>query len=98
MISVVAGLVAYTSFGSPALRMARERPRASILGITPRASTARRLALVWGGQPVLSPDVANVGRMIRLAIDTAKQKPRVRSARSAPGHRCGCGFRHPGQH
>ncbi len=68
----VAVLVAYTSSGSSALRMARERPRASILGITPRASTARRLALVWGVQPVLSPDVPDVDRMTRLAVDTAK--------------------------
>lgn len=68
----VAALVAYTSSGSSALRMARERPRASILGITPRASTARRLALVWGVQPVLSTDVPDVDRMTRLAVDTAK--------------------------
>ena len=68
----VAALVAYTSSGSSALRMARERPRASILGITPRDSTARRLALVWGVQPVLSPDVPDVDGMTRLAVDTAK--------------------------
>lgn len=68
----VAALVAYTSSGSSALRMARERPRASILGITPRVSTARRLALVWGVQPVLSPDVPDVDRMTKLAIHTAK--------------------------
>lgn len=68
----VAALVAYTSSGSSALRMARERPRASILGITPRASTARRLALVWGVMPVLSPDVPDVDRMTQLAVHTAK--------------------------
>lgn len=68
----VAALVAYTSSGSSALRMARERPRASILGITPEARTARRLSLVWGVQPVLSPDVPDVDRMTRLAVDTAK--------------------------
>ena len=68
----VAALVAYTSSGSSALRMARERPRASILGITPRASTARRLTLVWGVQPVLSPDVPDVDRMTQLAVHTAK--------------------------
>jgi len=69
----VAALVAYTSSGSSALRMARERPRASILGITPRASTARRLSLVWGVMPVLSPDVPDVDGMTRLAVDTAKR-------------------------
>ena len=43
-----AATVAYTSSGSSAFRMARERPRAPILGMTPRLATARRLALVWG--------------------------------------------------
>lgn len=69
----VAALVAYTTSGSSALRMARERPRASILGITPRASTARRLTLVWGVMPVRSPDVPDVDRMTRLAVDTARR-------------------------
>ena len=40
--------VAYTTSGYSALRMARERPRAPIIGMTPRQSTARRLAMVWG--------------------------------------------------
>ena len=39
----VAAMVAYTSAGSSALRMARERPRAAILGMTPKRETARRL-------------------------------------------------------
>ncbi len=69
----VAAMVAYTTSGASALSMARERPRASILGITPRLGTARRLALVWGVQPVQSPDVGDVDRMTSLAIDTAQR-------------------------
>ena len=56
----VAAMVAYTSSGYSALRMARERPRAPIIGMTPRLATARRLALVWGVTPVLCHDVADV--------------------------------------
>ena len=67
----VAAMVAYTSSGSSALRMARERPRASILGMTPSRATARRLALVWGVTPVLCKDVMNVSDMTELAVDTA---------------------------
>lgn len=78
----VAALVAYTTSGASALRMARERPRASILGITPSASTARRLTLVWGVQPVLSPDVPDVDRMTRLAIDTAKRLEYARTGQT----------------
>ncbi len=39
---------------APAIRRcawARERPRAPIIGMTPRLATARRLALAWGVQP-----------------------------------------------
>ena len=67
----VAAVVAYTSSGSSALRMARERLRAPIIGITPLPHIARRLALVWGVNPVLSADVADVRGMTDLALQTA---------------------------
>ena len=67
----VAAMVAYTSSGSSALRMARERPRAIIIGMTPRRDTARRLALVWGVSPVLCHDVTNVDEMTEVALQTA---------------------------
>jgi pyruvate kinase len=69
----VAAMVAYTSSGSSALRMARERPRASIIGMTPKRSTARRLTLVWGVNPVLCHDVMDVAEMTELAAKTAVQ-------------------------
>ena len=67
----VAATVAYTSSGYSALRMARERPRAPIIGMTPRLATARRLALVWGVHAVLCHDVADVPEMSELACRTA---------------------------
>ena len=69
----VAAMVAYTSSGSSALRMARERPRAAIIGMTPRRATARRLALVWGVNPVLCHDVMKVTEMTELAVATASK-------------------------
>ena len=48
----VAAIVTYTASGKTALRAARERPAAPILGLTPDLATARRLALVWGMHPV----------------------------------------------
>jgi pyruvate kinase len=68
----VAALVAYTSSGSSALRMARERPRSPIIGMTPQRATARRLALVWGVTPVVCDDVGNVDDMTARAVQTAK--------------------------
>lgn len=68
----VAAMVAYTSSGSSALRMARERPRAPIIGMTPLREIARRLALVWGICPVVCNDVTGVDDMTEHAIHTAK--------------------------
>jgi pyruvate kinase len=67
----VATTVAYTSSGYSALRMARERPEAPIIGMTPRLATARQLALVWGVHSVLCRDVADVPEMSDLACQTA---------------------------
>ena len=67
----VAAMVAYTSSGSSALRMARERPRAPIIGMTPKRATARRLSLVWGVNPVLCHDVMSVAEMTEVALATA---------------------------
>src|SRR6185369_1343346 len=69
----VAAMVAYTSSGSSALRMARERPRAPIIGMTPKRETARRLALVWGVTPVVCTDVTGADDMTERAIATARK-------------------------
>ncbi len=76
----VAAMVAYTSSGASALRIARERPRAPIIGMTPRRATARRLALVWGVRPVLCHDVMSVDEMTEVAVQTA-----VRQQIAGPG-------------
>ncbi len=70
----VAAMVAYTSSGYSALRMARERPRASIIGMTPNPATARRLALVWGVSPIVCPDATNVNDMTAMALRTAVER------------------------
>jgi pyruvate kinase len=51
--------------------MARERPEAPIIGMTPRLATARRLALAWGVHSVLCREVADVPEMSDLACQTA---------------------------
>ena len=49
-------VLAGTSAGSTAFAVARERPRAHILGITPYPETARRISLAWGVQAIVTPD------------------------------------------
>lgn len=46
-------MVVYTTTGSTARRMSRERPLQPVLALTPNIDTARRLALVWGLEPRL---------------------------------------------
>lgn len=43
---------------------------------------ARRLALGWGVQPLLSPDVLDVDRMTRLVIATAKRLKYARTGQT----------------
>lgn len=71
-----------TTSGASALRMAQERPHASIPGMTQSASTARRLAMVWGAHTALSPVVPDMDRMTRLAIDTAKRLGNARAGQT----------------
>ncbi len=68
-----AATVAFTSSGFSALRASRERPPAPILALTPRQTTARRLALAWGVVPVPFNEVHDVGEMITHATAAARQ-------------------------
>ncbi|WP_020656978.1 pyruvate kinase [Massilia niastensis] len=67
----VAATAAYTTSGHSALRIARERPRASLIGMTPSLATARRLALAWGVHAVLVHTVESVPEMTEFACATA---------------------------
>ena len=58
---------AWTSSGSTAFRIARERPNPPILALTPKRDTARRLALVWGVHAIVTKDASNIDDMARRA-------------------------------
>lgn len=70
----VATTVAYTRSGYSAMRMARERPDAPIMGMTPELDTARAMALVWGVHAVLTHEVASVGEMTDYACEIARRE------------------------
>ena len=53
----------WTFSGSTALRLARERPNSTVLALTPKRDTARRLALVWGVHPIVTKDASDVDDM-----------------------------------
>lgn len=60
-------ICAWTSSGSTALRIARERPKPPVLALTPKRDTARRLTLVWGVHPVVTKDASDIEDMARRA-------------------------------
>ncbi|MFT8718994.1 pyruvate kinase [Acetobacter sp.] len=67
-------IVAYTHAGPTALRIARERPIARIIGLTPTIGTARRLVLVWGVQSIVVPadkPVRDTETMVSTALQAA---------------------------
>ncbi len=67
-----AAIVAFTASGSTAVRVARERPEAPVIGFTPHRQTAQRLAVVWGVHAVVSPDVHSLSEAVARALHTAQ--------------------------
>ena len=68
----VRAIACFTHSGTTALLMARERPRAPILALTPLHSTARRLALVWGLHCTVTDDVERFKLAVVNAARIAK--------------------------
>jgi pyruvate kinase len=67
----LACIICYTATGSTALRVARERPGLSVIGLSPVLGTARKLALAWGVHCVLTGDPENQAAMVRKACRIA---------------------------
>ncbi|MFV0280585.1 MAG: pyruvate kinase [Rhodoblastus sp.] len=65
---------AWTSSGSTAFRIARERPEPPILALTPNRDTARRLALVWGVHAIVTKDASDIDDMARRACKFANRE------------------------
>ncbi|NCU12631.1 MAG: pyruvate kinase, partial [Sphingomonadaceae bacterium] len=60
----IAGIIVFTGSGSTARRVARERPAAPMLVMTPSQRIARRLALLWGAHAVNTKDIGSFEEMI----------------------------------
>ena len=67
-------ICAWTSSGSTALRIARERPQSPILALTPKRDTARRLALVWGVHALETRDAVDIEDMVKRACENSKSE------------------------
>jgi pyruvate kinase len=62
-----AAIVCFTTSGSTARRVARERSSAPVLVLTPSIKTARRLGLLWGVHAVHTRDVTSFEEMVAKA-------------------------------
>jgi pyruvate kinase len=75
-------LVAFTTTGQTALRLARERPLQPALVLTSNPVTARRLSLVWGVEPRTVTQPKDAEEMASIAVERA-----VELGVAAPGRR-----------
>jgi pyruvate kinase len=60
-------MVCYTSSGSTARRIARERPSVPLLAMTASQHTSRRMGLLWGVHAVHTRDVESFEEMVEKA-------------------------------
>ena len=60
----ISAITVFTSSGSSARRVARERPKVPLLVLTPSQITARRVALLWGAHAVRTKDIGSFEEMI----------------------------------
>jgi pyruvate kinase len=65
-------VVAYTASGATALRVARERPEAPIICLTPHLTTARRMAVVWGLHAMVAADAHSMTEAVTRATRVAQ--------------------------
>ncbi|MDE2339707.1 MAG: pyruvate kinase, partial [Alphaproteobacteria bacterium] len=76
-------VICFTSSGSTARRIARERPPVPLLVMTDSLDTARRLGLLWGTHAVHTRDVTSFEEMVAKAKRMA-----LRHGFAAAGERC----------
>lgn len=88
-------IICFTTSGSTARRIARERPSVPLLVLTPKLETARRLGLLWGAVAVHTRDVDSFEDMVAKAKRMALRH-RVVEAGDSVIIMAGVPFRTPG--
>ncbi|NLE96047.1 MAG: pyruvate kinase [Dehalococcoidia bacterium] len=65
-------ILAFTTSGSTAMRVAKYRPKCPVLAITTSERVLRRLALVWGLTPVLTEEYQSMEELYAKGSDLAR--------------------------
>ncbi len=60
----ISAITVFTTSGSTARRVARERPATPVLVLTPSVKTARKVGLLWGAHAVSTRDIESFEEMI----------------------------------
>lgn len=68
-----AAIITSTKSGSTARMVSKYRPQAPIIAVTPESSVARKLLLVWGVQPLISPESESTDELFETAVNTTLQ-------------------------
>jgi pyruvate kinase len=63
----LSAIICWTSSGSTALRVARERPKPPVVAITPNITTGRKLSVAWGVHCVVAEDARDLDDMVDRA-------------------------------
>lgn len=72
-------IVACTVNGTTVRRLARWRPRAPILALTPNPELARQLVLTWGVTPLSADHYNNIDELLHQADSAASEVPLIES-------------------
>ena len=67
-------IVTFTSSGTTALRVSRNRPAAPILAITPNDRAYRQMSVAWGVVPAMSREIHTTDEMVEVAGEVIRQK------------------------
>ena len=70
----IKAICCFTQSGTTALLTARERPRVPVIALTPLVNTARRLALSWGTNCVITGDVDRFKKAVVSAVRAAREE------------------------
>jgi pyruvate kinase len=63
----LSAIICWTSSGSTAIRVARERPKPPVVAITPNLAAGRKLSMVWGVHCVVAEDAKDLDDMVDRA-------------------------------
>ncbi|MFA5384705.1 MAG: pyruvate kinase [Eubacteriales bacterium] len=74
-----AAIITSTQTGYTALMISKYRPKAPIIAVTPYKEVLRKMALLWGVQPLLIEPFQNTDQMINSSIKSSLDSGMVRS-------------------